>query len=157
MDASAPEVTLLESGPGILTTNPAPEGFTYEWYGPDQSTLLSSTQSYVALNVTENKTFYVAFRHTSIGCTSSKMPVRINRYQENLNWVRKYDIRDSTVTETGVRKTLANQAYKQTTYFDGLGRQNQMVAMHASVSGKSIITPIAYDELGRASIESTLV
>ncbi|MFN3998060.1 DUF6443 domain-containing protein [Algoriphagus sp.] len=151
VDASAPEVTITSNGSVTLTANPAPEGFTYEWYGPDQSTLLSSTKSYVALNVTENKTYYVAYRHTATGCTSSKMPVRINRYQENLNWVRKYDIRDSTVTESDVRKTLANQAYKQTTYFDGLGRQNQMVAMHASVTGKSIITPIAYDELGRVS------
>lgn len=149
VDASAPEVTITSNGPVTLTANPAPEGFSYEWYSADQTTLVSSSQSLVVHNVTENRIFYIAYRHAASGCTSSKMPVRINRYFENLNWVRKYDLRDSTVSESEVRNTHAAKAFKETTYFDGLGRLNQVVAMHASPTGKSIITPIAYDELGR--------
>src|SRR5699024_752868 len=39
------------------------------------------------------------------------------------------------------------------TYFDGLGRAKQNIAIKTTPSGKDLVTPILYDELGREAIE----
>jgi RHS repeat-associated protein len=146
---SAPGATLIANGAVTLTANSAPAGFTYQWYDSNQTTLLASTQSYTTPSLSASKTYYVAYRYTATGCISSKMPVRVNRYAENLNWTRQYQARDSLVGDYALRNSSQKASYKQTSYHDGLGRPNQQVALQASVNGSDIITPIAYDAIGR--------
>lgn len=39
------------------------------------------------------------------------------------------------------------------TYYDGLGRPKQTIAIKASPTGKDLVTPILYDEFGRQAVE----
>ncbi|MDR7130958.1 RHS repeat-associated protein [Algoriphagus sp. 4150] len=146
---SAPGVTLLASGQVTLMANPAPAGFTYQWYDSDQTTLLKSTQDFPTPVITSSKTYYVAYRYTATGCITSKMPVRVNLYAENLNWVREYSGRDTLTQNADIRSTSQKASYKFTSYYDGLGRPNQQVAIKASADGSDIIASVSYDALGR--------
>ncbi|WP_034230508.1 DUF6443 domain-containing protein, partial [Aquimarina pacifica] len=49
--------------------------------------------------------------------------------------------------------TSAEDKIESVTYFDGLGRPKQSVAVQASPNQKDIITPIAYDDFGRQNKE----
>lgn len=146
---SAPGTTLLANAATTLTANPAPSGFTYQWYDSNQTTLLSSNQIFTTPVLSSGKTYHIAYRHTATGCITAKIPVKVNRYNENQNWIRKYSVRDSIMSEISVRSSFQKGAYKETTYYDGLGRPMQIVNIDASANGGDIITPIAYDALGR--------
>ncbi|WP_339881304.1 DUF6443 domain-containing protein [uncultured Algoriphagus sp.] len=146
---SAPGATLIANGQVTLSANPAPVGFTYQWYDSNQTTLLASTQNYTTPILSASKTYYVAYRYTSTGCITSKMPVRINRYSEDQNWTREYSARDTLTGDYTLRNSSQKLSYKQTSYHDGLGRPNQQVTIQASVNGSDIITPVGYDALGR--------
>ena len=58
---SAPGATLIANGQVTLSANPAPVGFTYQWYDSNQTTLLASTQNYTTPILSASKTYYVAY------------------------------------------------------------------------------------------------
>jgi RHS repeat-associated protein len=147
---SAPEHTITSNVSVVLSANPAPSGFTYQWYDTNQTTLLSSSQNFTTPVLSSSKTYYLAYRHTATSCLTAKMPVRVNRYNENQNWIRSYTVRDSLIHDHQVRSSVQKGAYKETAYYDGLGRPMQTVRIQGSPMGWDIITPVEYDNLGRA-------
>jgi hypothetical protein len=146
---SAPSQVILATQSVTLTANVAPAGFTYRWYDSDQVTLLSSAQAYGTPSLAASKTYYLAYYHTTSGCLSTLVPVRVNRYAENRNWVRTYTSRVSFTSDVALRSGTQSQVMKSTDYYDSLGRLNQKVAVNASVNGWDIITPVVYDSYGR--------
>ncbi|MDX5477549.1 MAG: DUF6443 domain-containing protein, partial [Cyclobacteriaceae bacterium] len=146
---SAPERNIFSNSSVVLSANAAPSGFTYQWYDTNQTTLLSCSQNFTTPTLSSSKTYYLAYRHTSTGCITAKVPVRVNRYAENYNWIRTYAVRDSMAHGHQVRSSLQKGSYKETVYYDGLGRPVQKVAIQATATGMDHITPIVYDALGR--------
>jgi YD repeat-containing protein len=151
VNASAQDVSRTGPGTVTLTADPAPSGFTYKWYASDQNTLLSNSQSYTTPSLSATTTYYLAYQHTGSGCLTPKVPVRA--VISDRNYVKKYTAREATTSEATVRDGTAAQSYKDFTYYDGLGRPMQNDLKQASVSGWDIITPIAYDSVGRQARE----
>ncbi|OYX17080.1 MAG: hypothetical protein B7Z16_10675, partial [Algoriphagus sp. 32-45-6] len=147
---SAPEITLVTPTYVTLTANPAPAGFTYRWYDSDQLTLEGSNQTLDLGVVNAGKTYYLAYYHIATGCMTGKSPVRVNFYGENLNWVREYQGRSSTIKKDyELRGTADHISYKSTNYHDGLGRGIQTVQISGSSDGSDIISTIGFDAFGR--------
>ncbi|RZS98014.1 DUF6443 domain-containing protein [Cecembia calidifontis] len=146
---SAPEHTIFSNSSVVLSANPAPSGFTYQWYDTNQTTLLSSNQNYTTPSLSSSKTYYLAYRHMATGCITAKVPVRVNRYAENYNWIRTYSMRDSLLHGHQVRASGQKGSYKETVYYDGLGRPEQKVTIQATATGMDHVTPVVYDALGR--------
>jgi RHS repeat-associated protein len=146
---SAPERTIGSAQSVVMTANTAPSGFTYRWFDSNGTTILSNSQSYTTPSLSANKTYYLAYVHTGTACITAKVPIRVNVYNENETWIRKYAVRDSVLLEQNLRGSVHKVAYKETDYFDGLGRPMQKVAIAASVNGNDMITPIVYDAIGR--------
>ena len=57
------------------------------------------------------------------------------------------------LTATAIANPTAIQAQVGITYFDGLGRPMQQIAVGQSGTGNNIVTPITYDMYGRQAIE----
>lgn len=146
---SAPERTISSPQSVVMTANTAPSGFSYRWFDSNGTTILSNSQSYTTPSLSANKTYYLAYVHTGTACITAKVPIRVNVYNENETWIRKYAVRDSVLLEQNLRGSVHKVAYKETDYFDGLGRPMQKVAIAASVNGNDMITPIVYDAIGR--------
>ncbi|WP_373493963.1 DUF6443 domain-containing protein, partial [Aquiflexum sp.] len=153
VDPSAPSVTVFSNTSVTLSANPAPGGFTYQWYDTNQTTLLSSSQNYSTPILSSSKTYYLAYRHTGSGCITAKVPVRVNRYAENYNWIRTYRVRDTLVHGHQVIASLQKGSYKETTYYDGLGRPEQVVNHLAVASDKDLVAPVVYDTFGRSYMD----
>lgn len=92
---SAASETLTSSNSVNLTASVAPSGFTYRWYDTDGVSLMSSSQIFSTPILTTSRLFYLAYYHTSTGCLTTKVPVWVYFYSENLNWVREYSSRDT--------------------------------------------------------------
>jgi RHS repeat-associated protein len=146
---SAPSVLITSTQEVTLTANPAPAGFAYRWYDSNGTTQLSTAQNYLTGTISASKTYYLAYYHTSTACLSTKVPVRVNYYAENLNWTREYSARIPLSGDFELRNSSQTTSYKETSYHDGLGRVNQQVAIQASANGSDIITPVVYDAYGR--------
>ncbi|MDG1279378.1 MAG: DUF6443 domain-containing protein, partial [Algoriphagus sp.] len=146
---SAPSQVILTNSAVTLTANAAPAGFTYRWYDSNGTTLLSSSQSYTTGILSSSKTYFIAYYHTGTTCLTTKVAVQISRNVENYNWTKSYQVRDSISSEVIVKSANQAQAHKSTSYYDGLGRASQMVAIQASTSGADIVAPMAYDSYNR--------
>lgn len=77
------------------------------------------------------------------------LPVLGRSQSHNFVRTTKYKV----PTQISIPSPLPNQAIQNITYNDGLGRPIQQTVAAQSASGKSIITPIEYDESGRRSKE----
>ncbi|MFO7826713.1 MAG: hypothetical protein R6V72_22465, partial [Cyclobacterium sp.] len=82
---SAPEVTLIQKGRARLEANPAPDGFAYRWYDADQTSQLSASRKFRTPLLTKSKTYYLAYQHTTTGCLTQKVPVKVKVLPENRN------------------------------------------------------------------------
>ncbi|MEJ8802068.1 LamG-like jellyroll fold domain-containing protein [Pontibacter sp. H249] len=68
---------------------------------------------------------------------------------EPVNYVRTHTLRVPVTDATGIEARPKEEVSTETEYLDGLGRPLQRVAKAASPAGLDIITPMAYDALGR--------
>ncbi|MBN7816885.1 DUF6443 domain-containing protein [Algoriphagus pacificus] len=146
---SAASETLTSSNSVNLTAKVAPSGFTYRWFDTDGVSLMSSSQILSTPIITSSRLFYLAYYHTSTGCLTTKVPVWVYLYPENLNWVREYNSRDTLTNGFSLRGSLQKISYKSTNYHDGLGRSVQTVQLSASTDGSDVIGSLAFDALGR--------
>ncbi|RZK65641.1 MAG: hypothetical protein EOO92_26135, partial [Pedobacter sp.] len=64
------------------------------------------------------------------------------------NYVYNRQYLDATATSNNDTKQV-----QSVTYFDGLGRPKQSIAIKASPTGKDIVTPIVYDGFGRQHLD----
>jgi YD repeat-containing protein len=146
---SAPSQILTASGPATLTANPAPSEFAYRWFDSSGTTQVGTNQSHAIRLVTAGATYYLAYYHTSTGCLTAKVPVRVELYAENLNWVREYVSRDTLTGDFTLRGSTQKASYKSTGYHDGLGRNVQTVQISAASDGSDVIGTVAFDAFGR--------
>ncbi|WP_297337923.1 DUF6443 domain-containing protein [Algoriphagus sp.] len=146
---SAPSKVIYSNTQTIMSANNAPSGFSYRWFDSNGSTQVSTSQFFATPVLYASKTYFLAYYHNSTGCLTVKVPIRVDLYQEDRNWVREYVARDTVVADFGLRNSSQTQSFKSTTYHDGLGREIQQVAIKAGNMGSDIITPITYDSYGR--------
>lgn len=146
---SAASETLTSSNSVNLTSSVAPSGFTYRWYDTDGVSLMSSSQIFSTPILTTSRLFYLAYYHTSTGCLTTKVPVWVYFYPENLNWVREYTTRDTLTNAFSQRGSGQKVSYKSTSYHDGLGRTVQTVQLSAASDGSDVIGTLAFDSYGR--------
>ncbi|SDA79698.1 RHS repeat-associated core domain-containing protein [Algoriphagus alkaliphilus] len=146
---SAASETLTSSNSVNLTASVAPSGFTYRWYDTDGVSLMSSSQIFSTPIITTSRLFYLAYYHTSTGCLTTKVPVWVYFYPENLNWVREFSSRDTLTNAYSLRSSAQKVSYKSTNYHDGLGRTVQTVQLSASSDGSDVIGTLAFDAFGR--------
>jgi len=148
---SARHETILGSGSITLTADPAPDGFGYRWYGEDQSSVLATGQIFTTPVLESSSTYYLAYNHIASGCQSDKVAVKA--IISGANYVKKFTARVAGLTDASIQTSLNTESHKEITYYDGLGRPMQNVKQQASVNGKDLITPIAYDPFGRQAKE----
>jgi RHS repeat-associated protein len=148
---SAPSIEISVSNSVNLVANPAPSGFTYRWFNSDGASQMSTSQMFTTPIITESKTFFLAYFHTSSGCLSAKVPVRVilNTEQTKRTHVRSYTSRVESSSFVDVMAGNPSQTLKVAEYYDSLGRPRQSIAIKASPKQHDIITPIAYDTYGR--------
>lgn len=119
----------------------------YRWWVGDGSVILGTEHSYLA-NAPGTYSVMVAFVDGGYGTASfTLMPLLSD---QNKNFI---------VTNTAVVKSLTDpsvvnflpvdQVNKHVSYFDGLGRLEQSVDEQSSPSKNDLITPSAYDNIGR--------
>ena len=84
----------------------------------------------------------------------------VTQYQYNLaanqTGVTGLTSTQSFILQTTFMSSGAASSVKDVTYYDGLGYPNQRNSMGASPLGRSIITPIVYDNMGRGDATSYL-
>lgn len=146
---SAVESTPQSPGSVTLTANPAPSGFSYEWYDASGNNLLSTGQSYTTQNLTQTTTYRLAYRHTSTGCITEK--VNVYALIKGQNYIKKYSAIIATTDENLVITAANTTSTKHFVYYDGLGRPIQENRKNASPTGMDVIVPIEYDGFGRQS------
>ncbi|WP_202928099.1 DUF6443 domain-containing protein [Cyclobacterium salsum] len=150
---SAPEVTLVRKGRARLIANPAPEGFTYRWYDSDQTRKVSGRKQFLTPMLSENKTYYLAYQHIKTGCLTDKIPVTVKVLAENRNRISSYRARHPIQSVGALLESSPESIHQTNTYYDGIGRQEQLVNVKATSKGQDLITPFAYDEAGRQTLE----
>ncbi len=154
---SADDVTREGEGVVVLSADTAPSGFAYQWYESNGTTLLSSSQNFTTPHIVTTTSYLLAYRHTSSGCITEKIPVNAIVSSQNdisdQNYLKKYTARTGTTSENTVRNGTASESYKLFTYFDGLGRPMQTIGKQSTINGRDLITPIAYDDFGRQEKE----
>jgi len=74
-------------------------------------------------------------------------PIMVIGQTTTQNYIKTKTYKSETSTSIGNPTLL--QATQNITYFDGLGRPIQQIAVGQSSTGKDIITPIEYDNFGR--------
>ena len=151
ISAASSDVSRPGSGTVTLVASPAPAGFGYRWFAPNQTTQLGTAQNFTTPSLSITTTYYLAYIHTASGCISPKIPVKA--VIADHNYVKKYTARVLDLTEAMMKTGTPSQSYKTFTYFDGLGRPKQTVSKQGSVSGKDIITPVVHDNYGRQKID----
>jgi hypothetical protein len=75
----------------------------------------------------------------------------------NMNYIRQFSpIHDNATTTIPDHNTLNYDLWAENiTYFDGLGRPIQNIAVKATTAGTDLIQPIVYDDYGRIKKESS--
>ncbi|KEO71621.1 DUF6443 domain-containing protein [Anditalea andensis] len=147
VNASAQDVSRIGSGPVTLVANPAPAGFTYQWYAANGTTLLSSSQNYTTPTISTTTTYQLAYRHSASGCITGKIPVRAVVSGHNV--IKKYTAQIPITNESALKTSNNIASQKSFTYYDGLGRPIQEVQLQSSPLGRDVILPIIYDMYGR--------
>ncbi|GCC52388.1 hypothetical protein SanaruYs_26250 [Chryseotalea sanaruensis] len=125
--------------------------FSYQWYRNNQ---LLAGQSSSTLVVTKPGLYKVAAKTTSTSpvFTTGEMEISRNRYNPlvDMNYVTTYSFNIAGVNEQTDLYDLEVEDYSEsTTYFDGLGRPVQSVALGAAGNGNDLISPVEYDAFGR--------
>ena len=82
------------------------------------------------------------------GFTFAQVTTPPSGISTNENYVFSRTYLDATSSSNTSTKQV-----QSVTYFDGLGRPKQSVAIESSPTGKDIVTPIVYDEFGRQRLE----
>ena len=110
----------------------------------------------VQVDLSAYSTNTVLFRFTGITGSSYTGDISIDNIQissvehsttlSNENYI--HTIRPQVAT-TIISNLEDHEQIKSVTYFDGLGRPKQQIAIGQSPTGKDIITPILYDDFGR--------
>ncbi|SHN01417.1 RHS repeat-associated core domain-containing protein [Cyclobacterium lianum] len=150
---SAPEVTLIRKGRARLEANPAPDGFAYRWFDSDQISQLSASRKFLTPLLTSSKIYYLAYQDKATGCMTGKVPIRVNVLPENRNRISTYQARKPIRSVADLLESAGESAYQSNTYFDGIGRVEQLVKVQANSIGQDLVIPLAYDELGRQALE----
>ena len=65
------------------------------------------------------------------------------------NYIKSTTPKVAVQSETALNNLSADDKIESITYFDGLGRAKQSIALRAGGDGEDIITPFVYDEFGR--------
>ncbi|MCH7411523.1 DUF6443 domain-containing protein, partial [Belliella sp. DSM 111904] len=151
VNASANNVSRVGPGTVTLVANAAPSGFSYRWFASNQTTELSTSQSYTTPSISSTTTYYLAYRNNTSGCLTTKVPVQaiITAAAPDENYVKTYTAKVASTNQTTIKTGTAAQSYKSITYFDGLGRPKQEVVQQGAVNGRDIVKPIVYDAYGR--------
>lgn len=150
---SAPEVTLIQKGRARLEANPAPDGFAYRWYDADQTSQLSASRKFRTPLLTKSKTYYLAYQHTTTGCLTQKVPVKVKVLPENRNRISTYQARAPITSAAVLLEGPAESVYQTNTYYDGIGRTQQLVNVASNSKGQDIVIPMVYDEVGRQALK----
>jgi len=97
---------------------------------------------------TEGHTFFVAIIDPDIPFNGG-IPVTDGEF--NMNYIRQYSpIHDNVATTLPDHNTLNYDLWAENiTYYDGLGRPIQKIAVRSTAAGTDLIQPIIYDEFGR--------
>ena len=150
--------TLQKSG------NP-PSGVIWYWQGTNNSGSSTSYNATSTYNVSATGTYYIRARNSSGAWSASAASVVVTLGTiggstngcsatvslSNENYI--YTIVPQVATTSIPANTTANDYIKNVTYFDGLGRAKQTVAIRQSTSKKDIITHIEYNDLGQVEKE----
>ncbi|EPR66338.1 Cell well associated RhsD protein [Cyclobacterium qasimii M12-11B] len=148
---SSSDGTHIGIGAVALMANAAPTGFGYKWYSTNRTTQVGTSKNFTTPRLTTTTTYYLAYVHNVSGCITEKIPIKAKILDHN--FVKKFTARKAGLTESIIQNASPSDSYKETTYYDGLGRPMQNVKRQASVNGKDLITPIAYDPFGRKAKE----
>ncbi len=153
------EILASGTGPGVLTSSPAQGGngaFHYQWQSSTNGTTFSniSGDTVVTYNPgTLTTTTWYQVAVTSNGQTLYTEPVEmtVGTVNTDLNYIRTRTLARPGVTDTVTADGLTSpyDVQQSTTYFDGLGRPIQTVAMQASPLGNDMVTMQVYDGYGR--------
>ncbi len=139
----------------LLTEGQGRYGYIYYWQsqpgGTDESHPITEP-----FYLSQNGTYYLRVRaeDKTWGSASEGIDVLIDNDPQCLNYIFK-----ELVTVEGI--TSAEQLYNLTpeqvqrsyTYYDGLGRPKQSVAVSASFDQNDIVTPFVYDLFGREAVK----
>ncbi len=125
--------------------------YSYQWYRNNQE-MPGETAS--TLTVTKPGLYKVAAKAsaTSPIYTTGEAEIRTNNTTPlvDMNYVMSFSFNKEGINEQSDLYDLTTADYTQsTTYFDGLGRPVQTVALGAAANGSDLITPVEYDDFGR--------
>lgn len=142
----------VEVSQGSSVTLTAGTGFdAYTWQVKGSGTPAGSGAT-ITVAPTETTTYTV----TGTGCANrlaATAQVTVQVALANLNYVTTRTVQVlGKLTEQDVRGQSPTDVAVGTTFFDGLGRAMQTVARQASPAQQDLITPVAYDALGRPAV-----
>ncbi|HXB32683.1 MAG TPA: DUF6443 domain-containing protein, partial [Puia sp.] len=147
------------TGPGLLTSTPAQGGngtYHYQWQNSTNGTTFSNISGDTTLTYnpgTLTATTWYQLAVTSNGQTlyTEAVAMTVSTVNTDLNYIRTRTLSRPGLTDTGTAGGLTSpyDVQQSTTYFDGLGRPIQSVAMQASPLGNDMVTMQAYDGYGR--------
>jgi hypothetical protein len=150
------------TSPGTLTADPATGGngtYHYQWQSSINGVTFGNisgdtTLTYNPGNLTATTWYQIAV--TSNGTTVYSPPVQmtVGTPASDLNYIRTRTLSKPGVTDTVTSDGLSSpyDVQQSTTYFDGLGRPIQSVAMQASPLQNDMVTMQTYDPFGREAI-----
>jgi RHS repeat-associated protein len=134
---------------------PVPSGQQATWYPSTGSPVTGPTYQYTLGTVTPDNSNWVSvsLKEVTTQCETPHVAVPV---------ILVTNISLSSVTKELVRVTgkqrnpdvdnlSAAEKVKSVTYFDGLGRGVQSIAINTTPSGQDLVLPVEYDNLGRAS------
>ena len=128
----------------------------YIWYN-NGTQVQAGASNTLTVNLSGNATISVKGKD-SYGCESSlasAQPILIDVNEQcSVNYILKQVVTVDKVTSAEQIKTLtAGEVQSFYTYYDGLGRPEQTVAVAASPTLNDIVTPFAYDNFGREAVK----
>ena len=128
-------------------------GKTYYWQTSADGT--SMTDKVTEKIAASSGKYYLRTYWSTLGCwgPALEIPVSVSALcleGQNRNYIMKEVIRKEGIrTESELNQLSAGDNARLISYTDGFGRTIQTVALQGSASGKDIVKPQAYDQMGR--------
>ncbi len=139
--------------PAVMQVN-VPTGQQPRWYADNVTTTTVNTTPTYQIFANQSHTYYVSLKDLTNLCESGRAilnAIFITKLPSPASVTEEMVRLSGKTTDSDIDALTTSQKAKVISFYDGLARTTQVVAINATSSGKDIVQPVEYDSYGNSS------